>query len=1225
MDKTLLETALEQRVLVLDGAMGTMIQRYGLQEDDFRGERFANHTHPLKGNNDLLSITRPDIISAIHKQYLEAGADIIESNTFNANVVSQADYGLQHLVYELNKTSAELARKLADEYTKLNPAKPRFVAGSIGPTTKTASLSPDVNDPGYRAITFDELVDLFTEQAQGLLDGGVDVFLVETMIDTLNAKAALFAIGRLLEKTNRRVPVMLSVTITDASGRTLSGQTIEAFLCSVQHYPLLSIGINCALGAEQMRPFVERLSSKAPFYISIHPNAGLPNQLGQYDETPSHMEHTICAYLNAGLVNIVGGCCGTTPDHIKHIAAHATHAKVRCAVTPTTDMQICGLEVLTVNKQNNFVNIGERTNVAGSAKFAKLIREDKYEEAIEVARQQVNGGAQVIDVNMDDSMLDAKTAMVRFLNLMAAEPDIARLPVMIDSSKWDVIEAGLKCLQGKSIVNSISLKEGEEVFKQHAKAIRDYGAAVVVMAFDERGQADSFDRKIEICSRAYRILTKEIGFLPQDIIFDPNILAIATGIEEHNNYGVDYINATRWIKENLPHAKISGGVSNLSFSFRGNNTVREAMHSVFLYHAIKAGMDMGIVNAGMLQVYDDIPTDLLNKVEDVVLNRRPDATERLIEAAAELKHQTNKTTVNIADDWRALPLAQRISHSLVKGIDTYVEDDMREALQHYPQAITIIEGPLMDGMNRVGDLFGDGKMFLPQVVKSARVMKRAVAYLQPSIEAQKIETGGKASAGKIVMATVKGDVHDIGKNIVSVVLACNNYEIVDLGVMTPTDKIIEAAIEQNADIVGLSGLITPSLEEMITVATEMQNKGLNIPLLIGGATTSKLHTAIKIAPAYNAPVIHVKDASKSVPVVSSLLSADQKHSFVSAIKQEYTELVDNFNKQKQQVNYLTLQQARKNALQIDWQTQPPVKPKFEGVKVFTNYNLTEIRQYINWDFFFQLWQLRGRYPAILTNEQYGSEATKLYNDANRMLDDIIASQSIEARAVMGIFRANSVGDDIEVYADKGERIATFYNLRNQTEKNRGEHNLCLSDFIAPKTTGLNDFVGGFAVSAGFGVDKLLDEYKQQNDDYSAIMLKALADRLAEAFAELIHLRMRKEWWGYAEDENLTIDELLKEQYQGIRPAHGYPACPDHSEKRTLFNLLQVEKNIGVELSEHYMMMPAASVSAMVFAHPQSYYFRVDRISLDQVADYANRKNSNEKVVEANLPINLNYK
>ncbi|MDR1056284.1 MAG: methionine synthase [Prevotellaceae bacterium] len=1217
-----LEKALQQRVLILDGAMGTMVQRYGLQEADFRGERFAKHPQPLKGNNDILTLTRPDIIGAIHKQYLDAGADIIESNTFNSNYISQADYGTEKLVYELNKAAAELAQNVADEYTRLTPDKPRFVAGSIGPTTKMASLSPDVNDPGYRTVTFDELVELYTEQAQGLIDGGVDVFLIETVIDTLNAKAALFAICRLLEKTNRHIPIMLSVTITDASGRTLSGQTIEAFLCSVSHYLLLSIGINCALGAEQMRPFVEQLSQKAPFYISIHPNAGLPNQLGQYDETPEHMGRVICNYMDDGLVNIVGGCCGTTPEHIQQIASYAQNAVVRIPAQTGTDMQLCGLEVLTISKENNFVSIGERANVAGSTKFARLIREGKYNDALEIVREQVNNGAQIIDINMDDSMLDAKTEMVRFLNLITAEPDIASVPVMIDSSKWDIIEAGLKCLQAKSIVNSISLKEGKEVFKQRAKRIHEYGAAVVVMAFDEQGQADSFNRKIEICNRAYRILTQEVKFPPQDIIFDPNILSIATGIEEHNNYAVDFIEAAKWIKENLPYAKISGGVSNLSFSFRGNNVVREAMHSVFLYHAIKAGMDMGIVNAGMLQVYDDIPAYLLQNIEDVVLNRRPDATEQLIEIATGLKNQAAKAVSNNALDWRKLPLDERIGYSLIKGIETFIDSDMGEALHSFPRAIDIIEGPLMVGMNKVGDLFGDGKMFLPQVVKSARVMKKAVAYLQPAIEVQKTESGDMSSAGKILIATVKGDVHDIGKNIVSVVLACNNYKIIDLGVMTPAEKIIEAAIEHNVDIVGLSGLISPSLEEMIKVANEMQRHNLSIPLLIGGATTSKLHTAIKIAPYYNGPVVYVKDASKSVPIVSSLLSTEHRDGFVTKLKNEYNELVDTYNNHKEKIRYLTLEQARANKLKIDWAIQPPIKPKFTGIKVFNDYDLSEIRQYINWDFFFNLWQLKGRYPAILNDPEYSDEAVKLYNKANQMLDDIISSKYITAKAVIGIFPANSIGDDILVKYLGGTTKLSF--LRNQIQKTDGSANPCLADFIAPESSGTSDYLGTFAVSTGFGADKMIETYKNNKDDYSAIMLEALADRLAEAFAELIHLYMRKEWWGYAENENLSTTELLKEKYWGIRPAYGYPVCPDHSEKRTLFDLLQAEQNTGIKLSESYMMIPAASVSGIVFAHPQSRYFRVDRISKDQVGDYAKRKNTPIEEVESNLSINLNY-
>lgn len=1217
--QSIIKTQLSKRVLVLDGAMGTMIQRHKLQEKDFRAEQFTNHKVPLKGNYDILSITQPQIIQDVHIAYLEAGADIVETNTFSANRISQADYCLEEWVYELNLQSARLARTAANMFS--SPDRPRFVAGSMGPTNRTASLSPDVNDPAFRAVTFDMLVGAYTEQIRGLLDGGVDLLLIETAFDTLNVKAALYAISQEEKKRKIQMPVMVSATITDNSGRTLSGQTIEAFLTSVSHFPLLSVGINCALGAEQMRPYLERLAQAAPYYISVHPNAGLPNQFGQYDESAEHMASIIKGFLKSGLLNIVGGCCGTTPDHIRKIASLVPEFTPRTPVKPSTLMQLSGLEQLLIRPGMNFVNIGERTNVAGSLKFARLIREGKYDEAVEIAREQVEGGAQVIDVNMDDAMLDAKECMVHFLNRLAAEPDVARLPLMVDSSKADVIEAGLKCVQGKSIVNSISLKEGEEAFKQLARKILEYGAAVVVMAFDEKGQADSLERRIEICSRSYKILTEELAFPPQDIIFDPNILSIATGIEEHNNYAVDFIKTIEWIKANLPHAKVSGGVSNLSFSFRGNNIVREAMHSAFLYHAIKAGMDMGIVNPGMLQVYDEIPADLLERVEDVILNRRADATERLIEFAAEYKGKSEKHE-KIVDEWRKGNLEQRISDALVKGIDTYVVADMDEALQKYPKALEIIEGPLMAGMSRVGDLFGAGKMFLPQVVKSARVMKHAVAHLQPVIESQKNESEGVRE--KILLATVKGDVHDIGKNIVGVVLACNNYEIIDLGVMVPCEKIIEAAIQYKVSIVGLSGLITPSLEEMIHVASEMERAGLKMPLLIGGATTSKLHTAIKLIPAYSGPIVHVKDASKSVPVVGALLS-NAKDAFVEQLYEEYRTLADTYNSQKKTVKYLSLREAQANAFKIDWQKETPRIPVFTGRKTFIQYPISELRKYINWDFFFMLWQVKGRYPSIFENETYGEEAKKLYRDANTMLDKMEKENTIEANAVMGIFPAAAVGDDIELYTkeDRKEILTTFYNLRSQTERS-GIPNPSLSDFIAPKELKVRDYIGAFVVSAGKGVEEKSEAYKKAGDDYSAILIKALADRLAEAFAELIHLKIRKEYWGYASEENLSIPELFSEKYSGIRPAHGYPACPDHSEKIQLFNLLNA-KDIGVSLTDSYMINPPASVCALVFAHPKSFYFRIDKISEEQVEVYAKKKGISKQQVEGLIPINLNYK
>lgn len=1214
---------LQKRILLLDGAMGTLIQQHKLNEHDFRGERFKHHTHDLKGNIDVLSITKPDIIKRIHEDYIKAGADIIETNTFNANRISQADYKLEAYVTEINKAAANLARIAADEHNNANQAKPVFVAGSIGPTNKTASISPDVNDPGYRSVTFDDLVLAYSEQVDALIEGGVDLLLIETVFDTLNAKAALFAIEEIFRKKNIHLPVMISVTITDASGRTLSGQTVEAFLNSVSWADPLSIGINCALGAKALKPYVEELSQKAPFYVSTHPNAGLPNQFGGYDDTPREMAEQLKEFLEAGIVNIIGGCCGTTPGHIHAFAELAAGYPPRKIPAIPVETRLSGLEALTVSRKSNFVNIGERTNVAGSAKFARLIREEKYEEALSVAREQVEGGAQIIDVCMDDAMLDAEKCMVRFLHLLAAEPDIAKVPVMIDSSRWQVIESGLKCVQGKSIVNSISLKEGEEIFIQHARKIKQYGAAMVVMAFDENGQADSFERRIEICQRAYRILTEKVKVKPEDIIFDPNVLAIATGMEEHNNYAVDFIRATAWIKENLPHAKVSGGISNLSFAFRGNNRIREAMHSVFLYHAINSGLDMGIVNPSMLEVYDEIPQDLLEKVEDVVLNRRPDATERLIAFAGTVQQADKKEEKD--DEWRKTPVEDRLKHALIKGIIDYISDDVLEARSNYPKAINIIEGPLMDGMTAVGDLFGAGKMFLPQVVKSARVMKKAVATLLPYIEEEKIS--GSGSAGKILLATVKGDVHDIGKNIVGVVLACNNYEVIDLGVMVPTEKIIQAAADYKVDIIGLSGLITPSLEIMVEIAKHLNEKKFNIPLLIGGATTSKIHTAVKIEPHYHAPVVHVKDASRSVGVVNNLLSTDLRPTYVAQIKKEYAELRKTYADVKSQKQYIRLEEARKNRLSIEWNKTVIVEPKTTGIIIFDDYPLSEIREYINWMFFFIVWQIRGKFPELLNDPKTGHEAQKLFNDANKLLDMIISKKLLKASGVAGIFPANSSGDDIEVYEDNTRKnvIARFINLRNQEQKTNGAPNLCLSDFIAPKNSGINDYIGAFAVTAGLGIDQLIAEFEKQLDDYHVIMVKALADRLAEAFTELIHLKIRKELWGYAAGESLTLDELFLEQYKGIRPAFGYPACPDHSEKMTLFSLLDVGKNTGIKLTESFSMYPAASVSGLVFAHPESRYFFVGNISEDQIIDYARRKNTTVENIEKLLSVNLNYK
>lgn len=1221
----ILEDLLQRKILLLDGAMGSLIQRYKLEESDYRGERFKDWKIDVKGNNDLLSITRPDIIEEIHELYLDAGSDLIETNTFNANRISQADYGMEELSYEMNLQSAKLARKAVDKFSRLTPDQPRFVVGTMGPTNKTTSLSPDVNDPGYRAVTFDEIAETYAEEARGLIDGGVDILMIETVFDTLNAKAAMWGIKKVFEEKKTELPLMVSGTITDASGRTLSGQTVEAFLNSISHFKLLSVGLNCSLGAQEMKPYVDELSKKAPFFVSAHPNAGLPNQFGGYDETPEQMANYLSMYLADHTVNIIGGCCGTTPDHIKAFRNMIDNYQKRVIPEIKKETRLSGLEALNITLESNFINIGERTNVAGSKKFARLIIEEKYEEALSVAREQVDGGAQVIDICMDDAMIDAEKAMARFLNLIAAEPDIARVPVMIDSSKWSVIEAGLKCVQGKCIVNSISLKEGEELFRAQAKKILDYGAAVVVMAFDEKGQADTYERRIEICERAYNILTQETNFPPENIIFDPNVLAIATGIEEHNNYAVDFINTTRWIKKNLPHAKVSGGVSNLSFSFRGNNTVREAMHSAFLYHATKAGMEMGIVNPSMLEVYDNIPKDLLERVEDVILNRRNDATERLIEFAETIKTSAKKEEKQ--NQWRDQPVEERLSYALIKGISEYIEEDALEARKLYPRSLNIIEGPLMDGMGIVGDLFGSGKMFLPQVVKSARVMKKAVATLLPYIEKENAESDQKGTAiGKILLATVKGDVHDIGKNIVGVILACNNYEVIDLGVMVPTDRILQVAEEKNVDVIGLSGLITPSLEIMADFAKEMEKRRINKPLLIGGATTSKIHTAIKIETQTSSPVIHVKDASKSVGVVSNLLNKEKSTEYIRLIKNEYAELRDSYSGSSSKVEFLSLEDARKNKVPINWKTAPIVKPTFLGLKTFHNYPIKEIREYISWVFFFVVWQLRGKFPEILDDPKFGEEAKKLYKDANGLLDRIERENLLTANGVIGFFPANSTGDDIEIYNDeqRSKTITVFRNLRNQTKKPDNTPNYCLSDFIAPKNCGRIDYLGAFAVTAGIGIEKVLLEFEKDHDDYNSIMIKALADRLAEAFTELIHLKIRKELWGYTPDENLSIRELLLEKYSGIRPAHGYPACPDHSEKGTLFNLLNASENTGISLTESYSMMPAASVSGLVFANPESRYFFVGKLGKDQVEDYAKRKQLSIKMAEKLLASNLNY-
>lgn len=1214
---------LKDRILVLDGAMGTMIQRYKLEEEDFRGERFKDQKNSLKGNNDLLSITRPDIIKEIHRKYYEAGADIAETNTFSSTKIAQADYKLEDIVYELNFESAKIAKEVADEFTKKDPDKPRFVAGSIGPTNRTASLSPDVNDPGFRAVTFDELVDAYYEQTKGLADGGVDILLVETVFDTLNAKAALFAIQKFFNETGKKIPVMVSGTITDASGRTLSGQTVEAFLYSVSHIDLLSIGFNCALGARQLRPHISTLAEKSELLVSAHPNAGLPNEFGEYDETPESTAIQIEEFLKEDLINIIGGCCGTTPDHIKAIADVAGKYKPR--VPPVTEHlpRYAGLEPLVVFKESNFVNVGERTNVTGSAKFKKLIKEEKYEDALAIARHQVEGGAQVIDVNMDEGMLDSEEVMKKFLHLIASEPDISKLPIMIDSSKWSVIEEGLKCVQGKSIVNSISLKEGEEKFIESARKVKMYGASVIVMAFDENGQADTYKKKIDICKRAYDILTGEVGFPAEDIIFDPNILTVATGIEEHNNYAVDYLNAAKWIKENLPGAQVSGGVSNISFSFRGNDRVREAMHSAFLYHAIKAGMDMGIVNPGMLEVYEEIPKDLLERVEDVLLNRRDDATERLVEFAETIK---SKGKEQVKDDvWRQADVKSRLTHSLVKGIVEYIDEDTEEARQLFEKPIQVIEGPLMDGMNVVGDLFGAGKMFLPQVVKSARVMKKAVAYLLPYIEATKEE--GARAKGKILMATVKGDVHDIGKNIVGVVLGCNNYDVIDLGVMVSCEKILETARKENVDVIGLSGLITPSLDEMVHVAKEMEREGFDIPLLIGGATTSKVHTAVKIDENYKrGQTIHVLDASKSVPVVSNLLS-DNKDKFSAEIKEEYKNLREHHFKNKIQKPFLSYKEAKKNNLKLEFREDEIVKPEFTGVKVFDNYDLREIAEFIDWTPFFRTWELAGKYPEILEDKVVGEQAKNLFDDAKKLLDKIISEKWLTAKAVIGLWSANTVEDTIEVYKNgKGSEVMTkFRTLRQQGEKSSNVPNISLSDFIAPKESGLTDYIGGFAVTTGIGIEKWIKKFEEEHDDYNKIMLQALADRLAEAFAELMHKKVRTEFWGYDKSEKLGNDELIEEKYRGIRPAPGYPACPDHTEKITLFKLLDVEKNTGIKLTENLAMYPASSVSGLYFAHPKARYFGVGKIGKDQIEEYAVSKGMTIEDAERWLAPVLNYK
>jgi len=1205
-----IRSLLEQKILILDGGMGTMLQSYKLSEADFRGERFANHPCDVKGNNDLLSLTQPQIIRDIHRAYFEAGADIVETNTFNGTSIAMADYQMEDLVYELNKVSAQLAREVADEFTANNPEKPRFVTGVLGPTNRTASISPDVNNPGFRNVNFDQLVEAYLEAIRGLVDGGSDLLLVETVFDTLNAKAAVFAIEQYFEQHDVHLPVMISGTITDASGRTLSGQTAEAFWNSLSHVQPLSIGLNCALGAEQLRQYVEDLSNFSTSYVSAHPNAGLPNEFGEYDESPEAMAIHIKEWAESGFLNIIGGCCGTTPAHIKAIAEAVEGVKPRQRVENKHYCRLSGLEPLTITPESLFVNIGERTNVTGSIRFAKLIKEGDYDTALEVARQQVENGAQIIDINMDEGMLDSQDAMVTFLNLVAAEPDISRVPIMIDSSKWEIIEAGLKCIQGKGIVNSISLKEGEAKFIEQAKLVRRYGAAVIVMAFDEDGQADTRERKREICTRSYEVLTEKVHFPAEDIIFDPNIFAVATGIDEHNNYAVDFIEATRDIKQSLPHAMISGGVSNVSFSFRGNNPVREAIHAVFLYHTIKAGMDMGIVNAGQLAIYDDLPEELRERVEDVILNRRNDATDRLLEIADKYK---GDGSVEKKEDleWRSLPVVKRLEYALVKGIADFVEEDTELARHEYAKPLEVIEGPLMDGMNVVGDLFGEGKMFLPQVVKSARVMKKAVAYLMPYIELEKDDSTVSSSNGKILMATVKGDVHDIGKNIVGVVLQCNNFEIIDLGVMVPAATILEAARKHNVDIIGLSGLITPSLEEMAHMAKEMERLGFEIPLMIGGATTSLIHTAVKIDPNYHGPVIYVKDASRAVGVAQNLVSKITRDDFVGKIKTDYQTKREQHKGRKSTRRLLTLKQARANKTKIDWPAYQAVKPAQTGIQVFDDYPLQELVDRIDWTPFFQSWELAGKYPRILTDEIVGEHATHLFEDAKNMLKQIVDEKWLKARAVIGMFPANSVGDDdIEVYTDdrRSEVLMTLHSLRQQGEKPPGRPNAALADFIAPKDSGVQDYIGAFAVTAGIGIDEHVERFEADHDDYHSIMIKALADRLAEALAERMHERVRKEFWGYKKDEQLGNEDLIDEKYQGIRPAPGYPACPDHTEKGLLWDLLDVEKRIGMTLTESFAMLPTAAVSGFYFAHPESRYFGLGKISEDQVKDYAKRKN-----------------
>jgi len=1218
-----LEALLAERIVFLDGAMGTMIQSHSPSEEEYRGERYADWPSDLKGNNDLLTLTRPGLIRRIHRDFLEAGADVIETNTFNSNAPSQADYGMESLVRELNLAAARLARDVAGEFEAAD-GEPRFVAGVLGPTNRTASLSPDVNDPGKRNVRFGELVETYAEAARALMEGGADFLMVETIFDTLNAKAALYAIREIERERGSRIPVMISGTITDASGRTLSGQTTEAFWNSVRHAEPFLIGLNCALGAADLRPYVAELSRVADTRVSAHPNAGLPNEFGEYDETPEEMAAVVREFAESGLVNLVGGCCGTTPEHIRRLREAIEPLAPRVVPDIPRQCRLSGLEPLNIGPDDLFVNVGERTNVTGSAKFRKLIEAGDYATAVDVARQQVENGAQVIDVNMDEGMLDSEAAMVTFLDLIASEPDVARVPIMVDSSKFSVIEAGLRCIQGKPVVNSISMKEGEAEFVEQARRVRDYGAAVIVMAFDEDGQADTVERKLEICRRSHRILTEQVGFPAEDIIFDPNIFAVATGIEEHNGYGIAFIEATRRIKEELPYALVSGGVSNVSFSFRGNNPVREAIHSVFLYHAIRAGMDMGIVNAGQLAIYEDLPGELRQAVEDVVLNRRDDATDRLLAIAEKYRGDGSggqKRTTDLG--WREWPVEKRLEHSLVKGIDEYVIEDAEAARLAATRPLDVIEGPLMDGMNVVGDLFGEGKMFLPQVVKSARVMKKAVGHLIPYIEEE--QDGESRTNGKVVLATVKGDVHDIGKNIVGVVLQCNNFEVIDLGVMVSAEKILETARREGADIVGLSGLITPSLDEMVNVAGEMQRLGFTVPLLIGGATTSPAHTSVKIDPRYEGPVIYVKDASRSVGVAQSLVG-EGRDAFVQKIKSDCARRREMHAGKTRQAPELALADARRQRHAIDWGSYRPPAPETLGVRTLERIPLATLVDYIDWMPFFNAWEFRGRFPGILDDPVVGETASSLYADARAMLRRIIEEEWLECRAVIGLFPAAAVGDDIAIYPEEGsaEPRATFHHLRQQKKKRDDLPQECLADFVAPADSGRRDYLGAFAVSAGFGIDEHVQRFEADHDDYSSIMLKALADRLAEAGAEYLHERVRREYWGYAPDEALDNDALIAEEYRGIRPAPGYPACPDHTEKRTLWQVLEVEERIGMRLTESMAMLPTASVSGLYFAHPEAHYFTVGKIGRDQVADYAKRKGMSLEEAERWLAPSLGY-